>query len=102
MPSAERNTGLDPACPATYRGRSQWLNPNRTLTALGSWRLYAELVPAVNMASVELSTEDLVTAAGIHKVALFDRTAEILHLQSGSSRLLHTHIYEWPQFGSLC
>ncbi|GLQ87248.1 ABC-three component system protein [Dyella flagellata] len=36
-----------------------------------------------------------------HKVTLFDQSGEILHLQSGSTRLLHPHIYEWPQFGSL-
>lgn len=34
-------------------------------------------------------------------VTLFDQSSEILHLQSGSTRLLHPHIYEWPQFGSL-
>lgn len=36
-----------------------------------------------------------------HKVMLFDQSNEILHLQSGSGRLLHPHIYEWPQLGSL-
>lgn len=36
-----------------------------------------------------------------HKVTLFERSDDILHLQSGSTRLLHPHIYEWPQFGSL-
>jgi hypothetical protein len=36
-----------------------------------------------------------------HKVTLFDQSNEILHLQSASGRLLHPHIYEWPQLGSL-
>jgi hypothetical protein len=36
-----------------------------------------------------------------YRVTLFDQSADILHLQSGSTRLLHPHIYEWPQFGSL-
>lgn len=36
-----------------------------------------------------------------HKVTLFDKSDQILHLQSGSTRLLHPHIYEWPGFGSL-
>jgi hypothetical protein len=36
-----------------------------------------------------------------HRVVLYDRSQEILQLQSGSTRLLHPHIYEWPQLGSL-
>ena len=36
-----------------------------------------------------------------HQVTLFDKSDKILHLQSGSARLLHPHIYEWPQYGSL-
>lgn len=34
-------------------------------------------------------------------VTLFDPAEKMLQLQSGSSRLLHPHIYEWPQLGSL-
>ncbi|MGE8258282.1 MAG: ABC-three component system protein [Stenotrophomonas sp.] len=36
-----------------------------------------------------------------HSVVLYDQSQDILHLQSGSTRLLHPHIYEWPQLGSL-
>jgi hypothetical protein len=36
-----------------------------------------------------------------HRVVLYDQSEEILQLQSGSTRLLHPHIYEWPQLGSL-
>lgn len=36
-----------------------------------------------------------------HKITLYDQSDDILHLQSESSRLLHPHIYEWPQLGSL-
>ena len=34
-------------------------------------------------------------------VSLFDPAEKVLQLQSASSRLLHPHIYEWPQLGSL-
>lgn len=36
-----------------------------------------------------------------HDVTLYDPADDILHLQSGSDRLLHPHIYEWPRVGSL-
>ena len=36
-----------------------------------------------------------------YNVTLYDRAADILWLQSASSRLLHPHIYEWPRLGSL-
>lgn len=35
------------------------------------------------------------------QVTLYDPAAQILQLQSASSRLLHPHIYEWPARGSL-
>ena len=35
------------------------------------------------------------------QVTLYDPAAQILQLQSASSRLLHPHIYEWPTLGSL-
>ncbi|GBQ38529.1 hypothetical protein CFR79_14835 [Komagataeibacter saccharivorans] len=36
-----------------------------------------------------------------HDVTLYDPADNVLHLQSGSERLLHPHIYEWPRVGSL-
>ena len=36
-----------------------------------------------------------------YKVTLYDPANEALQLQSASSRLLHPHIYEWPNVGSL-
>lgn len=36
-----------------------------------------------------------------YNVTLFDPADKVLQLQSASSRLLHPHIYEWPDIGSL-
>lgn len=36
-----------------------------------------------------------------YSVTLYDTAGDVLHLQSGSPRLLHPHIYEWPAMGSL-
>lgn len=36
-----------------------------------------------------------------YDVSLYDPAVEVLQLQSASSRLLHPHIYEWPELGSL-
>ncbi len=46
-------------------------------------------------------TAALALALAGRKVTLYDPASEILHLQSASPRLLHPHIYEWPQLGSL-
>lgn len=35
------------------------------------------------------------------EVDLIERSEDILHLQSSSTRLLHPHIYDWPRCGSL-
>ncbi|MGZ2452754.1 hypothetical protein ACVIRO_005571 [Rhizobium ruizarguesonis] len=42
-------------------------------------------------------------AAAVHgcEVKLYEQRTDILQLQSGSPRLLHPHIYEWPARGSL-
>lgn len=34
-------------------------------------------------------------------VDLIERSEDVLHLQSASTRLLHPHIYDWPRCGSL-
>jgi hypothetical protein len=36
-----------------------------------------------------------------YQVTLYDPAVEVLQLQSASPRLLHPHIYEWPELGSL-
>lgn len=36
-----------------------------------------------------------------YDVSLYDPALEVLQLQSASRRLLHPHIYEWPELGSL-
>jgi len=36
-----------------------------------------------------------------YDVSLYDPAVEVLQLQSSSPRLLHPHIYEWPELGSL-
>lgn len=35
------------------------------------------------------------------EVDLIERSDDVLHLQSASTRLLHPHIYDWPRCGSL-
>lgn len=35
------------------------------------------------------------------RVTLYEKSPDILTLQSGSPRLLHPHIYEWPELGAL-
>lgn len=46
-------------------------------------------------------TAAVALALGGAVVTLYDPTDEPLSLQSGSPRLLHPHIYEWPDLGSL-
>lgn len=35
------------------------------------------------------------------EVALFEKSDKLLHLQQGSDRYLHPHLYDWPAVGSL-
>lgn len=46
-------------------------------------------------------TAALAAALSGFDVTLYERAPEILPLQSGSPRLLHPHLYEWPFRGSL-
>lgn len=45
-------------------------------------------------AALALATLDI-------EVDLIERSEDVLHLQSASTRLLHPHIYDWPRCGSL-
>lgn len=43
----------------------------------------------------------LVGAPDLKEVALFEKSDKLLHLQQGSDRYLHPHLYDWPAVGSL-
>lgn len=40
-------------------------------------------------------------AAWVTSLTLYDLAGDVLQLRSGSPRLIHPHIYEWPAMGSL-
>jgi hypothetical protein len=41
-----------------------------------------------------------VAAPGMKAIDLFERKGELLHLQRGSQRFVHPHLYDWPKEGS--
>lgn len=64
-----------------------YLKPNQRIGVVGAGAAGATMAVALALLG--------------HKVTLYDQSDDILHLQSESSRLLHPHVYEWPNLGSL-
>ncbi|WP_339692404.1 ABC-three component system protein [uncultured Parasphingorhabdus sp.] len=64
-----------------------------------------KLKPSDTIAVVGAGAAGVTAALGLallgNDVTLYDPATSILQLQSASPRLLHPHIYEWPELGSL-
>jgi hypothetical protein len=88
---------------------------NRRITFYSQQVRALRLVQALHQRQ-HLSTSDRIAVVGAgaagtmsavglallgYSVTLFDPAGDVLQLQSGSPRLLHPHIYEWPAMGSL-